>query len=212
MLVMDFLLPLIMVVFGKLFQHCPGKINSVFGYRTRRSMASQEAWNFAHHACGKLWFRWGLVLLPVTVGLMLLLYGFINHTRIGTAIRAVAIDQDTAKLMGINVDNIISMIFLIGPALGGAAGVMMGLYYGQITYDMGFSFGLKAFTAAILGGIGNIPGAMIGGLLLGFIEIMTVAFMPSLSGYRDAFAFVVLVLVLLVRPTGPFGQRSEEKI
>ena len=75
MLVMDFLLPLIMVVFGKLFQHCPEEINSVFGYRTRRSMASQEAWNFAHHACGKLWFRWGLVLLPVTVGLMLLVWG-----------------------------------------------------------------------------------------------------------------------------------------
>lgn len=75
MLAMDFLLPLIMVVFGKLFQHCPEEINSVFGYRTRRSMASQEAWNFAHHACGKLWFRWGLVLLPVTVGLMLLVWG-----------------------------------------------------------------------------------------------------------------------------------------
>ena len=75
MLVMDFLLPLIMVVFGKLFQHCPEEINSVFGYRTRRSMASQEAWNFAHHVCGKLWFRWGLVLLPVTVGLMLLVWG-----------------------------------------------------------------------------------------------------------------------------------------
>lgn len=104
-----------------------------------------------------------IVMFVGTVVLMLLLYWFINHTRIGTAIRAVAIDQDTAKLMGINVDNIISMIFLIGPALGGAAGVMMGLYYGQITYDMGFSFGLKAFTAAIMGGIGNIPGRDGGG-------------------------------------------------
>ena len=143
---------------------------------------------------------------------MLALYAFINRTRMGTAIRAVAIDQGAARLMGINVDRVISLVFFIGAGLGGVAGVMVGTYYGQIDFTMGWSYGLKAFTAAILGGIGNIPGAMIGGLLLGFIEIMTVAFMPSLSGYRDAFAFVVLVLVLLVRPTGLFGQRSEEKI
>ena len=153
-----------------------------------------------------------IVMFVGTVVLMLLLYGFINHTRIGTAIRAVAIDQGAARLMGINVDRVISLVFFIGAGLGGVAGVMVGTYYGQIDFTMGWSYGLKAFTAAILGGIGNIPGAMIGGLLLGFIEIMTVAFMPSLSGYRDAFAFVVLVLVLLVRPTGLFGQRSEEKI
>ena len=153
-----------------------------------------------------------IVMFVGTVVLMLLLYWFINHTRIGTAIRAVAIDQGAARLMGINVDRVISLVFFIGAGLGGVAGVMVGTYYGQIDFTMGWSYGLKAFTAAILGGIGNIPGAMIGGLLLGFIEIMTVAFMPSLSGYRDAFAFVVLVLVLLVRPTGLFGQRSEEKI
>ena len=153
-----------------------------------------------------------IIVIVSSLVLMLALYAFINRTRMGTAIRAVAIDQGAARLMGINVDRVISLVFFIGAGLGGVAGVMVGTYYGQIDFTMGWSYGLKAFTAAILGGIGNIPGAMIGGLLLGFIEIMTVAFMPSLSGYRDAFAFVVLVLVLLVRPTGLFGQRSEEKI
>ena len=153
-----------------------------------------------------------VIVIVSSLVLMLALYAFINRTRMGTAIRAVAIDQGAARLMGINVDRVISLVFFIGAGLGGVAGVMVGTYYGQIDFTMGWSYGLKAFTAAILGGIGNIPGAMIGGLLLGFIEIMTVAFMPSLSGYRDAFAFVVLVLVLLVRPTGLFGQRSEEKI
>ena len=151
-----------------------------------------------------------IVMFVGTVVLMLLLYGFINHTRIGTAIRAVAIDQDTAKLMGINVDNIISMIFLIGPALGGAAGVMMGLYYGQITYDMGFSFGLKAFTAAIMGGIGNIPGAMVGGILLGVLEAMGAAYVSI--AWKDAIAFLVLILILIFRPTGLLGERVAEKI
>ena len=93
MLVMDFLLPLIMVVFGKLFQHCPEEINSVFGYRTRRSMASQEAWNFAHHACGKLWFRWGLVLLPVTVGLMLL----VMVVQLAVLLLSVAVVENALK-------------------------------------------------------------------------------------------------------------------
>lgn len=98
---------------------------------------------------------------------MLALYAFINRTRMGTAIRAVAIDQGAARLMGINVDRVISLVFFIGAGLGGVAGVMVGTYYGQIDFTMGWSYGLKAFTAAILGGIGNIPGAMIGGLLLG---------------------------------------------
>ena len=141
-----------------------------------------------------------IVMFVGTVVLMLLLYWFINHTRIGTAIRAVAIDQDTAKLMGINVDNIISM----------AAGVMMGLYYGQITYDMGFSFGLKAFTAAIMGGIGNIPGAMVGGILLGVLEAMGAAYVSI--AWKDAIAFLVLILILIFRPTGLLGERVAEKI
>ena len=151
-----------------------------------------------------------IIVIVSSLVLMLALYAFINRTRMGTAIRAVAIDQDTAKLMGINVDNIISMIFLIGPALGGAAGVMMGLYYGQITYDMGFSFGLKAFTAAIMGGIGNIPGAMVGGNLLGVLEAMGAAYVSI--AWKDAIAFLVLILILIFRPTGLLGERVAEKI
>ena len=151
-----------------------------------------------------------VIVIVSSLVLMLALYAFINRTRMGTAIRAVAIDQDTAKLMGINVDNIISMIFLIGPALGGAAGVMMGLYYGQITYDMGFSFGLKAFTAAIMGGIGNIPGAMVGGILLGVLEAMGAAYVSI--AWKDAIAFLVLILILIFRPTGLLGERVAEKI
>lgn len=151
-----------------------------------------------------------LVMFLCTVALMLMLFWFINRTRIGTAIRAVAIDQGAAKLMGINVNNIISLVFLIGPALGGAAGVMVGLYYGQITYDMGFSFGLKAFTAAILGGIGNIPGAMLGGILLGVIEALGAAYISI--AWKDAIAFAVLILILIFRPTGLLGERVAEKI
>lgn len=151
-----------------------------------------------------------ILMFVGTVVLMFLLYWFINRTRIGTAIRAVAIDQGAAKLMGINVNHIISLIFLIGPALGGAAGVMVGLYYGQITYDMGFSFGLKAFTAAILGGIGNIPGAMVGGILLGVIEALGAAYISI--AWKDAIAFAVLILILIFRPTGLLGERVAEKI
>ena len=113
-----------------------------------------------------------IVIIAASVLLMLALYWFINRTRLGTAIRAAAIDQGAARLMGINVDRIIALVFLIGPGLGGVAGVMVGLTYGQISFDMGFSYGLKAFTAAILGGIGNIPGAMLGGMLLGLIETL----------------------------------------
>lgn len=150
------------------------------------------------------------LMFAASVLLMCLLFWFIHRTRTGAAIRAVAIDQGAAKLMGIDVNRIISLVFLIGPALGGAAGVMVGLYYGQITYDMGFSFGLKAFTAAILGGIGNIPGAMLGGLLLGVIEALGAAYISI--AWKDAIAFFVLILILIFRPTGLLGERVADKI
>ncbi len=151
-----------------------------------------------------------LVILLTSIVLMIALYGFIQKTKIGTAIRAAAIDQDAARLMGINVDRVIMLVFFIGPALGGAAGLMVGLYYGQIKFTMGWIYGLKAFTAAILGGIGNIPGAMVGGLLLGVIESLGAAYI-SLA-WKDAIAFVVLILILIVRPTGLLGERVAEKI
>ncbi len=151
-----------------------------------------------------------LLILLTSIVMMIGLYLFIQRTKIGTAIRAAAIDQGAAKLMGINVDRVIMIVFLIGPALGGAAGLMVGLYYGQINFTMGWLYGLKAFTAAILGGIGNIPGAMVGGLLLGVIEAMGAAYISI--AWKDAIAFCVLILILIVRPTGLLGERVAEKI
>jgi len=151
-----------------------------------------------------------LVILATSLVLMIGLYIFIQKTRTGTAIRAAAIDQDAARLMGINVDRVIMLVFFIGPALGGAAGLMVGLHYGQISFTMGWLYGLKAFTAAILGGIGNIPGAMVGGLLLGVIESMGAAYISN--AWKDAIAFFVLILILIVRPTGLLGERVAEKI
>ena len=151
-----------------------------------------------------------ILMFGASVALMVLLYWFIHKTRTGAAVRAVAIDQGAAKLMGIDVNRIISLVFVIGPALGGAAGVMVGLFYGQIKYDMGLTFGLKAFTAAILGGIGNIPGAMVGGLLLGVLEAMGAAYISI--AWKDAIAFGVLILILIFRPTGLLGERVAEKI
>lgn len=151
-----------------------------------------------------------ILILLTSLVMMVGLYFYIHKTRIGTAIRAAAIDQGAAKLMGINVDRVIMIVFMIGPALGGAAGLMVGLYYGQINFTMGWIYGLKAFTAAILGGIGNIPGAMVGGLLLGVIEALGAAYISI--AWKDAIAFFVLILILIVRPTGLLGERVAEKI
>ena len=151
-----------------------------------------------------------ILILLTSIVMMIALYLFIQKTKIGTAIRAAAIDQGAARLMGINVDRVIMIVFLIGPALGGAAGLMVGLYYSQISFTMGWVYGLKAFTAAILGGIGNIPGAMVGGSLLGVIEALGAAYISI--AWKDAIAFCVLIGILIVRPTGLLGERVAEKI
>jgi len=151
-----------------------------------------------------------ILVLVTSLSLMGILYFFVQKTKTGTAIRAVAIDHGAARLMGINVNRIISLVFLIGPALGGAAGVMVGLYYGQVNFTMGWSYGLKAFIAAVLGGIGNIPGAMLGGLLLGVIEAMGAAFIST--AWKDGIAFIVLILILIFRPTGLLGERVADKV
>ncbi len=151
-----------------------------------------------------------LMVLSASLLMMFLLYFFIQKTKVGTAIRAAAIDQNAARLMGINVDRVILLVFMIGPAMGGAAGLMVGLYYGQINFTMGWSYGLKAFTAAILGGIGNIPGAMLGGILLGLIEALGASYVSF--AWKDAIAFLVLILILIVRPTGILGERVAEKV
>lgn len=151
-----------------------------------------------------------VVIIVMSISLMLALYLFINKTRMGTAIRAVAIDQGASRLMGINVNRVISLVFLIGPGLGGMAGVMVGMYYGQIDFAMGWTYGLKAFTAAIIGGIGNIPGAMLGGLLLGVIEALGASYLAM--AWKDAISFFVLIVILIFRPTGLLGERVAEKL
>lgn len=151
-----------------------------------------------------------MFILAACLILMFCLWAFIQRTRMGAAIRAVALDQGAARLMGINVDRVISLVFLIGPGLGGAAGLMVGIYYGQIDFTMGWNYGLKAFTAAILGGIGNIPGAMLGGLLLGVTEALAAGYIAI--AWKDAVAFLVLILILIIRPTGILGERSADKL
>lgn len=141
-------------------------------------------------------------------GLLWMLY----RTPPGLAMRAISRDIETTRLMGVKVDNIIALTFGIGSALAAAAGIMWALRYPQIHPFMGVFPGFKAFIAAVFGGIGSVQGAMIGGLILGFLEIMLVAFFPALSGYRDAFAFVLLILILFVKPTGLMGEKLEDKI
>ncbi|MGH2524249.1 MAG: branched-chain amino acid ABC transporter permease, partial [Anaerolineales bacterium] len=143
---------------------------------------------------------------------------FVNRTKLGKAIRAVAEDQPTAGLMGINVNRMISLTFLIGGAMGGAAGALFGLQFGTINPYTGFIPGIKAFTAAVLGGIGNIPGAMLGGLVLGMLETFAASYMSLLTGgafgaeYKDIFAFSVLILILMFRPRGLLGEVVREKV
>lgn len=151
-----------------------------------------------------------ILILSVSIGLMILLQFIVQKTKIGKAMRAVSHDADAAKLMGINVDNTISATFAIGSALAGAAGVIFGLYYTKIDPFMGVIPGLKAFIAAVLGGIGIIPGAMVGGMLLGVVETIVSALGFSL--WRDAAAFVILILILVFKPEGIFGKNAREKV
>ncbi len=151
-----------------------------------------------------------IVVMLASLCMMAALYLFVQKTKVGMAIRAAAIDQGAARLMGIDVNRVVSLVFLIGPALGGAAGLLVGVYYGQVNFTMGWIYGMKAFTAAILGGIGNIPGAMVGGLLLGVVEALGAAYLSI--AWKDAIAFCVLILILIVRPTGLLGERVAEKI
>jgi branched-chain amino acid transport system permease protein len=142
--------------------------------------------------------------------LMIALYFFVHRTFIGTAMRALAIDQDAARLMGIDVERLIQLTFFLGSALAAVAGVMEGIYYTQINFFMGFVLGLRAFTAAVLGGIGNIPGAMAGGILIGLLEAFGAGYVSS--RWTDVFVFGVLIAVLVIKPTGLFGERVVERM
>jgi branched-chain amino acid transport system permease protein len=153
------------------------------------------------------------IIIPIISAILLIgMVYIVNHTVTGMAMRACSKDMDTAKLMGIDVDGIISFTFGIGSALAAVGGIMWALKYPQIHPLIGIMPGLKCFIAAVVGGIGNIPGAMLGGFLLGLGEILLVAFLPGLSGYRDAFAFIILIVILLFKPTGILGEKVAEKV
>ena len=149
------------------------------------------------------------VLIVLVAGILLLgLNALVFKTRIGKAMRATAQDKVMSALVGISSNKIISLTFAIGAGLAAAAGIMVGLYYGSVRYDMGFVPGIKAFAAAVLGGIGNISGAMIGGLLIGMIEIFAAGYISS--EYKDVFAFIILIGVLYFRPTGIMGEDVDD--
>lgn len=143
--------------------------------------------------------------------LVALLY-LVNKTKSGMAMRALSKDQETARLMGINVNKIVSFTFGIGSILAAVGGIMWGLKYPQLIPLMGLVPGLKCFIAAVVGGIGNIKGAVLGGFIIGFVEIMIIAFLPDLTGYRDAFAFILLIIILLIKPTGLMGESVTDKV
>ncbi|MGC8768181.1 branched-chain amino acid ABC transporter permease [Calditerrivibrio sp.] len=150
------------------------------------------------------------LIIVISIGLMYGLYYIVHNTKIGIAMRAVSHNVNTARLMGINPDLVISFTFAIGSLLAGAAGVLVGTYYRAVDPFMGMMFGLKAFVAAVLGGIGSIPGAMVGGLILGLTEVLGVAFVSS--SFRDAIAFGILILILIIKPAGLFGKKTKEKV
>ncbi len=151
-----------------------------------------------------------VIVLLSSFLLMIGLTLFVQKTKIGKAMRATAQDKDTASLMGININKIITITFAIGSALGAAAGVMVGIYFRSVTPTMGLMPGLKGFVAAVLGGIGNIPGAMLGGIMLGIAEVIGAAYISS--QYRDAVAFALLIIILLFKPAGLLGRPAQEKV
>ncbi len=187
----------------------------VFGARVRGFNAQtilNKPLNF-HIGPETVYFTGILVVVPLITALLLwVLNLFVSRTRLGKAMRATAQDAEVAQMMGVNVNQVIALTFFIGSILAAAAGVMYAIRFGQIHPLMGLMPGIKAFTAAVIGGIGSLPGAVLGGLLLGFIEIYVVSLFPTLSAYKDVFAFVLLILILLFRPSGLVGEDLTEKV
>jgi branched-chain amino acid transport system permease protein len=161
---------------------------------------------------GKLFFSVPQLLTVVAATcLMIALTVFVARTRLGKAMRSVSFDREAASMMGIDVDRVIAVTFFIGSALAGAAGVMFGLVFGQIYHFMGFIAGLKGFTAAVIGGIGSIPGAMVGGLIVGLAESYATGYLPQGSTFQNLYVFALLILVVLIRPSGLFGRAAIQK-
>ena len=151
-----------------------------------------------------------ILVIAVSLALMAGLTWFVKSTKMGKAMRATAQDAEAATFMGIDTDRIVMLTFLIGSALGGAAGALVGLLFSQVDFFVGYTAGLKGFTAAVLGGIGNLPGAMLGGLILGLAESLSTTLISST--YKDVIAFAILVLVLIFRPNGLLGKKELEKV
>jgi len=151
-----------------------------------------------------------LLIIVTSVVLLVALDTFVSRTRVGKAMRATSQDREAAGLMGIDINYVIALAFFIGPALGAVAGIFSGMYYGTVLFSMGFIPGMKSFTAAVLGGIGNLRGAMLGGFVLGIVESLGAGFLST--GYKDVIAFGILILVLIFRPGGLLGESVVEKV
>ncbi len=187
--------------------------NTVLALTNGQYAAFQTSLGFGGVAIGGLFITYSeMVLVGMAALLMVTLELFVTRTQYGRAMRAVAVDTDMCALLGINVPTVIGVTFFIGSALAAAAGTMAGAYYGSLWYFMGFLIGLKAFTAAVIGGIGSIPGAMLGGLVLGMLESFGTQIPGIGSQWKDVFSFVVLILVLVFKPTGLLGRSEQERM
>ena len=176
---------------------------------------SYETFDLVDPAIGIHWGPLNIWVIRITVilaafAMMLGLWVLVNKTRLGKAMRAVAFDREAAAMMGIDVDKVIVRTFFIGSMLAGAAGVLVGLVFGQINHFMGFNYGLKGFTAAVIGGIGSIPGAMFGGLFIGLAEAYASGYVSNT--FKDLIVFSILIVVMLVRPSGLFGKATVQKV
>lgn len=153
-----------------------------------------------------------LFMIVMALGLVVSLHMFVTKTKYGRYMLATAQDKEAAMMMGINIDQIITLTFIIGSALGAIAGIMDGMYYNIIKFNMGFLIGIKGFSAAVVGGLGNIYGAIVGGFLLGFLEMFAAAFIPGGSHYQDVIGFAMVILFLVFKPSGIFGEKTYEKV
>ena len=151
-----------------------------------------------------------VILLVTTIALMVILQFIVQKTKMGKAMRAVSVDADAAQLMGIDTNIVIAFTFVLGSALAGASGMLVGIYYNSISPMLGAGYGTKAFVAAVIGGIGLVPGAVLGGYLLGMIEVMITAYGNSMI--RDAVVYIILIVILLIRPAGLLGKHQSEKV
>jgi branched-chain amino acid transport system permease protein len=180
---------------------------------TFRDYDSFDLIGFRIHSVGQLIISTPQLLTVVSaIVLMVVLTVLVWRSRIGKAMRATSFDREAASMMGIDVDRVIASTFFIGSALAGAAGVMFGLVYGQIFSFMGFIAGLKGFTAAVVGGIGSIPGAFFGGLTIGLLEAYSTGYLPQGSRFQNLYVFAVLIIVILIRPSGLFGKATIQKV